>query len=274
MPTDSVRLSIDRTNWQWGKSNINFLMLSVCYKGIAVPLYWVLLDKKGVSKGSERVELVKQFINTFGADCIDCIYGDREFIGPVWISYLYNNDIPFVMRIRNNMKLNGVKASKCFENQPLNQAKLLDKMCNMYDVSLYVWGMRIPSGDTLIVLTNNPCLAIEDYALRWEIETLFGCLKSRGFNLEATHMTDPERLHRLMCVTTLAFAWAHKSGEIEIESRPIRIKKDGRKAHSIFQRGLETIRIALIHRSTNTERLNNQLAAFIFGFRQLKENWL
>ena len=31
-------LTMDRTNWQWGKKNINILMLAVAYKGIAVPI--------------------------------------------------------------------------------------------------------------------------------------------------------------------------------------------------------------------------------------------
>ncbi|KCZ09755.1 hypothetical protein J973_4206, partial [Acinetobacter baumannii 26016_7] len=29
---------------------------------------------------------------------------------------------------------------------------------------------------------------------RWEIETLFSCLKGRGFNLENTRLTDPRRV--------------------------------------------------------------------------------
>ncbi|WP_265578869.1 hypothetical protein [Psychrobacter sanguinis] len=34
-----VTLTIDRTNWKWGKSNLNIFMLGVVYKGIAIPLY-------------------------------------------------------------------------------------------------------------------------------------------------------------------------------------------------------------------------------------------
>jgi len=36
-------LSMDRTNWRWGKKDINILMLSIVYKGIAIPLFWDLL---------------------------------------------------------------------------------------------------------------------------------------------------------------------------------------------------------------------------------------
>ena len=42
-------LTMDRTNWQWGKSDINILTLAVVFKGIAIPLYWELLDKRGNS---------------------------------------------------------------------------------------------------------------------------------------------------------------------------------------------------------------------------------
>ena len=53
---------MDRTNWQWGKKNINILMLSITYKGIAIPLFWSLLDKKGNSNTSERIALMERFI--------------------------------------------------------------------------------------------------------------------------------------------------------------------------------------------------------------------
>lgn len=38
-------LVLDRTNWKFGKSNINILMLGIIYKKMCFPLYWMLLDK-------------------------------------------------------------------------------------------------------------------------------------------------------------------------------------------------------------------------------------
>lgn len=32
-------LILDRTNWQWGKSNINILFLCIAYKKIAIPIF-------------------------------------------------------------------------------------------------------------------------------------------------------------------------------------------------------------------------------------------
>ncbi len=31
-------LSMDRTNWRWGKSDINILMLGIIFKGTAIPI--------------------------------------------------------------------------------------------------------------------------------------------------------------------------------------------------------------------------------------------
>jgi len=55
--------SMDRTNWRWGKSDINILMLSVVYKGIALPIFWCLLPKFGNSDTQERIDLMKRFGN-------------------------------------------------------------------------------------------------------------------------------------------------------------------------------------------------------------------
>ena len=53
----------------------------------------------------------------------------------------------------------------------------------------------MPDGELLIVATDELSgFAIKTYGLRWEIETLFACLKSKGFNFEDTHITKPERI--------------------------------------------------------------------------------
>ena len=41
-------------------------------------------------------------------------------------------------------------------------------------------------------------MCIRDSADRWQIETLFGCLKTRGFNFEDTHLRDASRLSKMM----------------------------------------------------------------------------
>lgn len=101
-----IILSLDRTNWKYGKSDINLLVLSVVVSGCGVPLFWIELDSKGNSDTAERKQLMDMFINTFGANQISYILGDREFIGEDWFSYLDGNHIRFIMRIKSNMQIN------------------------------------------------------------------------------------------------------------------------------------------------------------------------
>lgn len=63
-------LVINRTNWQFGKHQINFLVLAIAYKGLAIPIMWALLNKKGCSNYLERIRLLNKFISRFGKNSI------------------------------------------------------------------------------------------------------------------------------------------------------------------------------------------------------------
>src|SRR4051812_1491732 len=51
-----------------------------------------------------------------------------------------------------------------------------------------------------------------DYGLRWGIEAMFSDFKTRGFNLEASHIERTDRLDRLVLVLALALYWAVSTG--------------------------------------------------------------
>jgi len=77
----------------------------------------------------------------------------------------------------------------------------------------------------MIVATNrNPRNAIAIYLRRCEIESLFQNLKGCGFQFEDTHMTDPQRLEKLMALLAMGVAWAHKVGEWRAIEKPILLK--------------------------------------------------
>lgn len=88
--------------------------------------------------------------------------------------------------------------------------------------------------------------AIALYLRRWEIEILFGCLKTRGFRMEDTHMTSLERIEKLLFVLAIAFVWSYKLGEVEATQNPIRIKSHGCPSKSLFRLGLDCLRSILI----------------------------
>ena len=74
-------LTIDRTNWTFGKTDLNILMLAIVHQGIAYPLIWQVLPVTGNSHTVERIALLETFLELFGKGRLGCLLGDREFIG-------------------------------------------------------------------------------------------------------------------------------------------------------------------------------------------------
>lgn len=254
-------LTLDRTNWQLGKTPLNILVLGMVYKGVAIPVLWTMLEKKGNSKTPQRIALVAEFVRLFGAQSILYLCADREFIGKIWFQWLLDNHIAFRIRIRENTKItNGrgelVAARRLFRSQVIAKPKVLDKRRCLWGLKLWVSGMRLSSGEYLIVVGScYSASAIEEYAKRWEIETLFGCLKSRGFQLEETHVIEPERLKKLIALMALAFCWARLVGEWLSQQKALKTKKHGRLARSIFRYGLNHLRRIICNLSERFQQI-------------------
>ena len=242
-----IKLVFDRTNWKFGKKNINFFVLAVCYKTVSVPILWRSLDKQGCSSDQERIELLERFRELFSFDKVTDLFGDREFASKELLKYLTANDINFTLRIKKSTKI------------PNSQGKLVDAISLLRDMSIseiivienrYILGQmvnitaeRIDSDDFRIVITNhNPRLATKRYLEREQIERMFSCLKTRGFNIEDTHITNTDKLERLLAVVTIAFSWAYKFGEYLDEEKPIERKNHGRRVRSIFKTGFVYLR--------------------------------
>ena len=63
---EKLTLSIDRTNWKFGQTDINIFMLGVVYHGVAFPLMFTMLAKRGNSNSKERIDLINRYIKLFG----------------------------------------------------------------------------------------------------------------------------------------------------------------------------------------------------------------
>lgn len=272
-------LALDRTNWKWGEKNINILVLAVVYKGVAIPIYWLLLDKKGNSNTRERIALMKRFIRQFGKQHILGLLADREFIGEDWLKWLKSEGIDFVIRIKKdalvpNSRGEKVQVQKLFRFLKPSEQSVIQDQRLMTGVNVYLSALRLADGELLIVASaSRSDDAIKTYAARWQIETLFACLKGRGFNLEDTHVTNRLRIKRLLVLAVVAFCWAHRSGEWQHEHvKPIKVKTHQRLAKSIFKAGLDVIRDVLLNVAYSLEYALQRIIQFIdlkesFGFR-------
>jgi Transposase DDE domain len=240
-------LAMDRTNWDFGRHTINFLMISVEWHGTGVPLIWMLLPKTGNSSSAERIALFDRLAEAFPDMRIAALTGDREFIGDRWMSALAERKIPFVLRLRENQYVQREGYAEMTIATIANRLKtgetsILKQPCKLGRApdapSLRIVILRLASDELLALATPaDPRKALARYRARWRIETLFANLKSKGFDLEATHLIALGKLSTLMALLALAVALAAKSGSAAQARKPIPIKTHGRRAHSLFAFG-------------------------------------
>lgn len=248
-------LSVDRTTWEFGSRCYNILTVGIVHEGVAFPVLWWMLNKKGNSNSDERMRLMEELCQLFPDTKIRCLCGDREFVGQSWVRYLLLEPaMPFRLRIRASDKIerdgNGLAAKVVFAHLKPGERQRLKGSCKVWGLTVAVEALRLDDGKLLVVIApHEDENLVTDYALRWGIETLFGIFKTRGFCLESTHFTEPERLRKLFALLTLALCWSMKTGLFLHQLRPITIKKHGRRAKSIFRLGFEHLRHILLNPS-------------------------
>ena len=253
------RLAMDRTNWKFGETNINVLALIIIYDGLSFPILFLMLNKRGNSNTDERIALVERYIRLFGKASIIDLLGDREFVGQDWIGYLSTNQIGFYIRIRENFYIidprtgERVQASRKFAGLQLGEYQAIDRKHIVNGTPCYLSASKTKNKDgkpelQVIICFSKPEKAQQVYKERWQIETAFKALKSSGFNIEDTHLTDLERIQRLFSIVIIAFAWAFIVGiYIHENVKKIRQLKHGHKAKSFVKYGLEAIATVLLN---------------------------
>ena len=104
-PARRWTLALDRTNWSIGSREVNHLVLAVVTRRFRVPLLWTVLPGKGASSMAARIALLKRYLAHFPAATIPVLLADREFVGAEWLEFLDDNNIPFAIRLRENMRV-------------------------------------------------------------------------------------------------------------------------------------------------------------------------
>lgn len=261
---EKLILSIDRTNWKFGEKNINIFMLGIVYKGVAFPLLFKMLDKRGNSNSQERIDLINRFIRLFGKDVIESVVADREFVGSDWFAFLNRNEIRYYIRIRNNFKVflphknKEIKACHLFNRFKINEFVYYHKIVRVNGQCCYLSGCKLNPKNLkqeflIIVSFNKPENAKQHYQKRWQIEMCFKAMKSSGFDIEKTHLQEIQRIEKLILLVIIAFVWCYKIGIYLHQINPIKIKKHGRRAKSIFKYGLTFVANILL----NSQNQNN-----------------
>jgi hypothetical protein len=244
-----VRLSIDRTTWEFGGQNHNILVVVALTHGIGIPIWFECLDNNGGNSDSDdRCYVMMKCIEILGKDRIKSVVGDCEFIGKDWIDYLLSERILFYFDIRTNMyfEFRGKRYQVSKYMQGQNKKVLHSVIIFEASLGLAMKRHRTKEKSILAIITNGRAgSALDNYANRWAIEIVFQSFKERGFDLEATHVSDPIRIRKLFALCSIAFTVCFLVGLALDSIKPIEIKNNGYKANSYFRYGLNFIRDVL-----------------------------
>jgi hypothetical protein len=245
-------IALDRTQW---KEN-NILMVSAIYQKRALPIFWILLDKKGTSDLREQQIVLRPVIKLFKAYKL-VIIGDREFHSVELAHWLHRQRVNFVFRqkkdttFRQNRQkfkpLSQVEISPGMKQFITNITLTQKKGFGRFNLAIY-WKRKYigkQEQSPWYLLTNLPdCeTAVKIYGKRFGIEAMFKDCKTGGYNLEGSQASS-DRLIRLIFLIALAMsaAWLqgqHTStrGTSSYICRPKETRRT-RRRHSHFWLGL------------------------------------
>ena len=241
-----LRICIDRTEWDFGKTQINILMVLVGHGDFQVPFYWEMLDNNsGNSNSGDRIDLLEKVFKIVDKKRIGLIVADREFIGHKWLKWLKDQGLTFCVRAPKSHhihRLNGeiLKAQELAELFP-NGTYLVDCMVDNVWGNVYI--KPLPDSDILFLFGNcQPKFLAQLYRKRWSIEVFFQNIKTRGFNIEDTHLKELQRIRKLIAMVSIAYAFCVSLGiYVNRNIRKIKVNIDNYKVNSFFKTGMNMI---------------------------------
>lgn len=256
-------VAIDRTEWHFGQKPVNVLTVGVAHDGMTIPVVWHALPNGGGSGQAAQTETLAQLLEVIDASSIQVVLADREFISTGWLRMMQRRGIPFCIRLRSDRGIGDTEEGPTLlarmYARPLRVGaeRVLEGTRYLFGsegppipvrVVLRRVGSRKEDAQFLILATWNldPGEATDLYRRRWEIESMFAALKSRGFDLEATGLTEPDRIERLIGLLALAFTWTRLVGKHRAQREgPPPLKRHGRRERSLFRYGLDRLQSIL-----------------------------
>lgn len=246
VPQAKVVLSIDRTEWDFGGTQVNVLCVIASIGKMGIPLYFELLDNNSGNSGTaDRIALMKEVVGLLGAERISVLVMDRGFIGGEWLRWLKQEArVPFCVRVpksHNILLPDGtvLKAEKVFRRHGHWSAK--DVVVDGVSVNCSLSEGK--DGELLYLIGTVPLGVLrQTYRKRWTVEVFFQALKGRGFNVEESCLRSLTKYKKLFAVACMAYVLCWSMGIEEGKKDPVKVKKHGYPQYSVFRRGLNMLR--------------------------------
>jgi hypothetical protein len=201
---------IDRTDWK-GR---NLFVASVICGRRALPVYWVLLNKKGSSALGEQKKFLKPVLGLLKPYPL-VVMGDREFQSAQLGKWLDDRGVAFIFRQKkstytrlkdgeNYQALSELEPNRGERNFFRGVTHTKSHEIEGFNLATY-WkrGYRTKgSKEPWYLLTNLESLEItlKLYKSRFGIEAMFKDCKTGGYNLEKTKVSEPRFLALILLI--------------------------------------------------------------------------
>ncbi len=228
------------------------LMIHVIYKGRALPLAWrVRQGPKGHFPEDLHIAVVELMREVIPQGATVVFLGDGEFDGTALQATL--NEAGWSYACHTAMSTVATWEGETFRLDTLGACSKPGTLIALQEVkftrnaygpvmvlSCWAKGYQEP-----LYLVSNMDAAEEACRYdqkRFRIETFFSDQKSRGFHLHKSHISDPQRLSRLLIATCLAYIWMIYLGTLcERNKWRAIIHRKKRCDLSLFQLGLRSL---------------------------------
>lgn len=233
------------------------LMLSVLYSGRALPIAWlVIAGEKGHFPAETHVTLLREVRPRIPDGATVVLLGDGEFDSPELQAEAAGCGWDYVCRTAKNIQISpdgdtwssledlGVtRGNRVFQKDVCFTKKAYGPV-----MVIAWWGRAYTEPIYLVSNLTNVQAACDWYRKRAHIETFFSDQKSRGFQLDRSHVNDPTRVTRLMLAACLAYLWVIYLGTVAHDENWVAyIHRQHRCDLSLFQLGLRLLEYFLNH---------------------------
>ena len=250
-------LTLDGTSWKRGNKWHHYLVICIIYQGVAIPIYWIDLQKHGISNTKERKHLMKKVFKSFNVKDKTLI-ADREYIGIDWFKFLISNSLHFVIRLKKNAYHGAINDAKGKTVEELIQKvqrskiphKSVQKAFELDGMKLTFTVSKNPDKNAkeeiiflISNLTDNAIKIAFIYRIRWKIEHCFKQLKSNGFDLEAMNVKGKAKQNLMFAIVIFTYVLSVLEGLKDYKNIAFKKYFDGTisKAVSVFRNGLDKI---------------------------------
>jgi hypothetical protein len=249
-------LLLDGTSWELGVIRIQLLVLSLVYNGVAIPIFWINLAKKGHSNFNERKRLLQMAACLYDLQGMTLI-ADREYIGREWFTWLKEEmGLDWVIRlpfrdykqeISQGKKSYSALIKRARAGKTVAQPVVIGGQSYQF-VAFKNEQATTPEEELVLLLTSlkaNKKRIARIYGLRWHIECMFKNLKSNGFHLEELSLTQPAKLRLLVTMVIAAYVLCITEGIKQLRQIPTRTTQEGKQTRyeSIFRKGYSMVNL-------------------------------